>query len=370
MGPIKFERSVETAGFFSPLAGMDYAEQTIEVRRDPLTGMTAVASSELATKEEMFFGTTDWEHAEELARSSREGCFFCPEKVMDTTPRYPEDVVEGGRLRRGRALVFPNLFPLAALHAVVTYPERHFVRPSQFAADLLEEGLGAAVDFAGRAERAYPDLEHLELCCNHMLPAGASLVHAHFQVFGGPAVPWLVRQAWERSAAFVSAHGVSYWRALVDEETATGERFIGERDGCVWLAPFAPNGNREVMAVVPGAARISALRAEHVGALAAGLSRVLAWYEEVGLSAFNFTLYGGPLQGGAPATDGVADVGRADPVHPVVLRVIARSAFKPDYRTDDYFLQKQLGGELVFETPEQIAATLRPRFAADVPDGR
>ncbi|MCX6363893.1 MAG: hypothetical protein NTW58_06945, partial [Actinobacteria bacterium] len=148
MERIRFERSVETAAFFSPLAGMEYAEQTIEVRRDPLTGMTAVASSELATKEETFYGKTDWAYADELARTSREGCFFCPEKVMATTPRYPEDVVAGGRLQRGRALVFPNLFPLAALHAVITYPDLHFLRPSQFTPDLLEEGLGAAIDFA------------------------------------------------------------------------------------------------------------------------------------------------------------------------------------------------------------------------------
>ena len=51
MGLIAFERSIEKAGFFSPLAGMDYAEQTIEVRRDSSpTGMTAVSSSELATR--------------------------------------------------------------------------------------------------------------------------------------------------------------------------------------------------------------------------------------------------------------------------------------------------------------------------------
>ena len=157
----------------------------------------------------------------------------------------------------------------------------------------------------------------------------------------------------ERSAAFRREHGASYWRTLVDEERALGERFVAERAGCAWLVPFAPLGNREVMAVVPGAARVSALGAEQVAALADGLSRVLAWYERESLSAFNFTLYGGPL------TD--AD----DAGHPVVLRVIARSAFRPDYRTDDYFLQKQLGGELIFETPEAIAATLRGEIAGD-----
>ena len=95
MGLIKFETSAERATFFSPLAGMEFADQTIEVRRDPLTGMTAIGSSELATKEEMFYGKTDWAYAEDLASSSREGCFFCPEKVLETTPRYPDEVVPG-----------------------------------------------------------------------------------------------------------------------------------------------------------------------------------------------------------------------------------------------------------------------------------
>ena len=104
MERIRFDRSVETAAFFSPLAGMELAEQTIEVRRDPLTGMTAVASSELATKEETFYGRTDWEYADELAQKTREGCFFCPRRSWRQrrgTPRTwsPVGVFNaGGRL--------------------------------------------------------------------------------------------------------------------------------------------------------------------------------------------------------------------------------------------------------------------------------
>jgi UDPglucose--hexose-1-phosphate uridylyltransferase len=352
MARIEFERSIEKVSFFSPLAGMELAEQTIEVRRDPLTGTTAVASSELATKEEMFFGSTDWQHADELAARTREGCFFCPEKVLEVTPRYPEDVLPGGRLRRGRALVFPNLFPLAALHAVVTYPERHFLRPSEFEPELLAEGLGAALEFARHAEAAYDDLEHLELCCNHMLPAGASMVHPHFQVFGGAAAPWLLRRQWECEAAFREREGAPYWRTLVDEETARGERLIDTRAGCAWTAAYAPTGGREVVAVLPGRARLTALDDAQVAELSRGLSKVLTWYEREGLSAFNFTLSGGPLSGDAAT-------------HAVVLRVVARTAFKPDYRTDDYFLQKQLGGELFFSPPERLAAALRDEFGAD-----
>ena len=349
MGLIKFERSTETATFFSPLAGMELADQTIEVRRDPLTGMTAVGSSELTTKEEMFYGKTDWTYAEDLASSSREGCFFCPEQVLETTPQYPDEVVPGGRLEHGRALVFPNLFPLAALHAVVAYPETHFLRPSQFASDFLAEGLGAAVEFMGRAERAYPAIEHLELCCNYMLPAGASLAHPHFQVLGGPAVPYLLRMVWERCEEFATRNGAAYWRTLVDEETRRGERLVAEGAQCTWLTPFAPSGGREVMAVVPGVRRVSGLSGEQIAYLAYGLSKVLAWYEDQGLSAFNFTLGGGPRSGTGDA-------------NAVTLRVVARSAFRPDYRTDDFFLQKQLGSELMFIAPEELAAALRRRF--------
>jgi UDPglucose--hexose-1-phosphate uridylyltransferase len=350
MALISFARSDEKAGFFSPLTSMKFAEQIVQVRRDPLTGMTAVSSGELATKEEMFYGKTDWPYAEALAQSSRDSCFFCPERVLEATPKYADAVVPGGRLQRARALVFPNLFPLAALHAVVTYPDHHFLRLSEFSADLVAEGLGAAVDFAGRAERALAGLEHLELCCNHMLPAGASLAHPHYQVFGGPSTPWFVSLTWERAAAFAREHGVSYWQTLVDEEAERGERFIAEQSGCTWLAAYAPTGGREIVAVLPGFARIAALGDEQVAALAGGLAKILAWYEREDLSAFNFTLGGGPLSGNPDE-------------HAVTLRVIARSSFRPDYRTDDYFLQKQLGGELVFAPPEEIAKTLREEFA-------
>jgi hypothetical protein len=143
---IQFERRTEVAGFFSPLSGMEFAEDRVEIRTDPLTGMTAVASAGLEAKEEMFLGRTDWPYTDLLVARSREGCFFCPEKVLEATPRYPDELTPGGRLSHGRALVFPNLFPLARVHAVVTFPDKHFLRPSEFTPSLLEEGLGAALD--------------------------------------------------------------------------------------------------------------------------------------------------------------------------------------------------------------------------------
>jgi galactose-1-phosphate uridylyltransferase len=313
--------------------------------------MTAVASAGLETKEEMFLGKTDWAYAEALAARARDTCFFCPEKVLEATPRYPDELVSGGRLQHGRALVFPNLFPLAGVHAVVTLPEKHYLRPSEFTPDLLDEALGAAFEFAGRSERFYARMTHLEVSCNHMLPAGASLAHPHLQVFGGETAPWQVELYWRRSAAWKASHGASYWSTLVDQESASGERYIGGVDGVHWLVPFAPSGAREAIAVVPDARRLSELGAVQARSLSKGLSTILSWYEDEGLSAFNFSVLGGPLDG-------------RDTGFPVVLRVIARTAFRQDYRTDDYFLQKQLGGELMFAAPEEMAARLRRLWSA------
>ena len=106
-----------------------------------------------------------------------------------------------------------------------------------------------------------------------MLPAGASLVHPHFQMFGGPAVPWLLQLMWQRAEEFHAEHGVpEVPQELVDEETErNGERFIAAKAGCTWLAPFAPTGGREVIAGLPGFGRIAELGGEQVAALAAVL---------------------------------------------------------------------------------------------------
>ncbi len=75
---IHFERDFETAGFYSPLVGMEFAEDRVEVRTDPLTGMTAVASAGLEAKEEMFLGKTDWDVRRGAGRTNPRGLLLLP----------------------------------------------------------------------------------------------------------------------------------------------------------------------------------------------------------------------------------------------------------------------------------------------------
>ena len=105
-------------------------------------------------------------------------------------------------------------------------------------------------------------------------------------------------------------------------------------------------GSIVVLAVLPGLHELCAIDEQAVVALAHGVSRVLAHYWRCGFSTFNMTLF----------ADACGSEEAAFPVH---LRLICRQNVSPDYRTDDYFMQKLLGEELMLTTPEELAEGLR-----------
>ena len=69
----------------------------------------------------------------------------------------------------------------------------------------------------------------------------------------------------------------------------------------------------------------------------------------MGYGTFNFTFFFPPLR---------EQVSWFSP-H---LRIITRQNFYEAYRTDDYFLQRQLGAELILTPPEKLAQMMRTLF--------
>lgn len=122
---IEFVKTNETVSFFSPLADMKLVTGEIERRTDPLTGRVTVLTSFLKDKASVLFPDTDKALLSELVAQTRDKCFFCPERVEVVTPRFQEAWIEGGRIRRGTCLLFPNLFPISAVHGVAAVGEKH-----------------------------------------------------------------------------------------------------------------------------------------------------------------------------------------------------------------------------------------------------
>jgi UDPglucose--hexose-1-phosphate uridylyltransferase len=344
--PIELRQVEESLGFHSPLEGMALVQQRVLRRQDPLLGHWAAWASGLAGKGAFFFHPTDRELLQRMADDSQPRCFFCPERVEASTPRFPEHLVPGGALRRGECFLFPNLFPIAPVHAVVALGHAHFRQLDDFPVALLADGFGVAIEFVRTHFAGDPAARWFTVNGNYLPPAGASLVHPHMQILGGQHPFTSVERTSAACARWQAEHGQPFFDALLAHEEAAGERWLGRTGPARWLTAYAPQGANEVLAVLPGYCGLDSLDDDAIQGLAAGLERVLAGYHRMGHSTYNLSLQAGPC-------------GEAAPGFPPVLRIICRQNVAENYRTDGYFLQRQLGEELMLNTPEDLAEELR-----------
>ncbi|HUU01641.1 MAG TPA: hypothetical protein VM425_09390 [Myxococcota bacterium] len=343
---ISFEKFTESVEFHSPMQCMELVKHVIERRRDPLTGRIAIGSLALAGKGEFFFGPTDQALIEKIATDTRSNCLFCPEYVERSTPRYRDAWLPGGALRQGECFLFPNLFPLSAVHAVVVLGEKHYRNLDDFPADLVRDGLAVSLDFIRTLFGNAPENAYFTVNANYLFPAGASMVHPHMQIFGGRYPATAVSELLDDCRRYHDENGRDYFEQLVEEEEKLGKRYIRSSGPVHWLTPFAPTGTNEVLGVLPDRPHLLRLDDTAIEGLAMGISTVLAYYGEKGFSTFNFSLYSGRLND------------EASPA-PVFVRILCRQNVRKYYRADDYFIQKLLGEELILTTPEDLAAGLR-----------
>ena len=346
---MEFTTTEETLRFRSPLAGMALVEQRIQRRQDPLLGHWAVGSSGMVGKAQFVFNPFDREHMTALAARTERTCLFCPQRVEQVTPRYPDELIPGGCMRRGECFLFPNLFPVAPVHAVVALGGQHYRELPDFPATLLADGLALAIDFARRYRAAVPTPRFFSVSGNYLPPAGASQVHPHVQVLGGRHPATAVERLRQASLRWREEHGAPYFEQLLAHEEAAGERWVGRSGESAWLTAFAPLGAMEVLGVLPGVGHLVEVGEQAVADLARGLSAALAHYGRLGLSTFNFSLFSDACDG-EPGT------------FPVFLRLICRQNVAPDYRADDYFVQRLLGEELMVTLPEDLAEGMRTHW--------
>jgi galactose-1-phosphate uridylyltransferase len=108
-------------------------------------------------------------------------------------------------------------------------------------------------------------------------------------------------------------------------------------------------GSNEITAIHDKEADFGALSNGDLQDLAHGISKVLLLYERLGYLSFNYALFS------------VRQGARAEGAR-CVFKIISRQNLYPNYRSDDYFLQKMLQTELIFNLPEELAEQLKKMF--------
>jgi galactose-1-phosphate uridylyltransferase len=322
-------------------------EQVIEHRTDPLTGTVASVNAALGEKAKAFLGAADVGLLEELEARTRPTCPFCD--AGEKATRFPPELVPEGQLRVGRALAIPNLFAKAGFDAVVIVdPSRHVMFPSRIAPAALADAFRAAAELVRRARAGDASLVHHVAGMNFLGPGGSSVPHPHLQVHVR-GVPYSALARTARLAAdFRARTGRSFFDALLEAERG-GPRYVGRTGPVEWLAAWAPSHQKEVWGVLPGVATLADLDGGAAEAFAAGLSRIVSFYEDGGTHPFTFAFH--------------SSAERAAAGWALHVKVCSRPAFRAHYvNYDTWFTPMFLGDDVHTEAPEAYAERLRARW--------
>ena len=342
---IEFRTERKLARLHDPRRDFALTEIESEVRYDPLTGTSArICHFALRAPPLPDFAA--------IAAQSARHCPFCAGEVERVTPRFPDDLIPGGRLRHADAVLFPNLFPYDDLSAVAVLCGEHFQPMDAMPARLAANGLLVAREFMRRAAgRTGPWPAYGLATWNYMPPAGGTQVHPHMQVIVTTTPGNALARQLAAAEAFRARSGRAYGEALVAAERG-GERWIGERGRAAWLVPYAPTGVAgDAMCVFRDRTTVAELDDADVADFAASLSRVLAGFAARGLWSFNLSLL--PDAFDAPSRGNW-----------LTARLLPRFYLNPALHVSDAsYMQLLLGEPFSMLRPEEVARDLRASFA-------
>jgi len=350
MAAIQFERYGSNFRILNPFNNFAEEEHRVEVRKDPLLGDTSVYNPYLKDKVKAFFGENDPGLIDRLVTESAKTCIFCGDNVRQKTARYPDDIVPGGRIEVGEAVLFANLFSIATYHPVIALSKAHFLKLSEFSSRMLSDGFRAAKMFLRDIYQRDATIAFSTVNANYLLPAGASLVHPHMQMLVGDIPYSYHARLLNASGEYLVKNGTEYFADLITEEKRSGERYIARQGGWHWIASFSPTGSNEIMGIHESESDLGKLTERDLRDLCDGISKVLALFESLGHLSFNYSVY---------SAKGGETVG----FH-CMIKIVNRQNLYPNYRNDDYFLQKLLQSELILNLPEDLAEKARKHFSS------
>lgn len=288
---MKFESIKKETVVLNPRKNM--APRTIpsEIRKDPLTGR----SSRIC-----HFMKLQWEKPdfEKLVAGTEAACPFCPDKVMDLTPCFPEEILPEGRLTLGDLVLFPNIAPYDSIGAVATMSSRHFIPMTEIDTDCIARAFGLALKFFRRIHASgHPESIYHLINWNYMPPSGSSLIHPHLQVFSSSSAPNLMREELEAAQTYMDINGTNYWDDFVAHEKMVDERYLATIGRTSWFVPYAPIGVAgDVMAIVDGVRSTLELTDMDITDIAKGLTHTMAAYDKMGIYSFNMNFFTGRLK--------------------------------------------------------------------------
>jgi len=308
-------------------------ERKVEVRFDPFTGRRC------RILEKAILVPPGKDFSEILKEKD---CPFCGDSMVKCTPDFLPDIVPEGRIRQGKAVLIPNLYPYADHTAVVVF-EKHYTPVESFTQTELEDALKAARRYIELAFKSDPNAKYCSINWNYMPPSGGTVIHPHLQVILDRYPTFMQELLLKGSEA-----NQGIWDAYITKELSLKERFIAKVGMVDIFAPWAPMGFDQVDGVVEGVTSIKELRDKTLKELAEAIHKVLGFYGHLKRSSFNMALFSSALD--VPAGKG-----------PMWLnfKMLGRSNMSPYYRSDAGYTERLHYESVVNKPPELVASQMK-----------
>jgi UDPglucose--hexose-1-phosphate uridylyltransferase len=314
----------------------------IEVRTHPITGRRCRVTFSRSMERESALQTLPPPPPD----ADRTGdCPFCSSQMEKRTPLLHPGVAPEGRMRSGRSILFPNLYPYGAFSAVSLFDDRHFVEIGTADVDTYADSFINCVRYLKQVSRFDPEAVFMAITQNHLPAAGGSLVHPHLQVHAD-RIPsnhhaFLMRRAMD----YRSQTGRLLFSDYLDAERTAGRRIIGKTGSWHWLAAFAPEGFFEIWAIYPGQTSFFQLNADQWHDLALGVVNAQHFYRSLCRNSYNL---------------GLLAVEQVRSALELKVTLVARANYAPWVRSDITGYEVMLGDMATFNAPEETADLARP----------
>ncbi|MCG7345600.1 hypothetical protein MHZ92_15815 [Sporosarcina sp. ACRSL] len=282
--PIEFRKHDEFFTFHDPMQDGKLIDRKTEIRFDPLTRET----SRIIFDPGAPFVPKDYSELAKATEGSK--CPFCAENISKITPRFPDELVEGGRFVGKEAVVFPNLFPYSKHNAVVRMSEKHYVKLEEFTETLISDAFKAAHQYSKNVLEFDPKTEYISINWNYLPPSGGSILHPHIHVLASEQPTNYQATITSNSHDFHEKEGHNYFTSLVAEESTLRERWIGKKGSINWIHAFAPKGHCDFIGVFE-ASSFPELASSGYDDLANSLLRFFRYFKEIGIESFNASLF-------------------------------------------------------------------------------
>ena len=336
---IVFRQETRSSSFLDPFDGFREKRREVQIREDPLTG---------AVSRVFAYRRRPPQQSETADEDQPPVCAFCKENIETMTSKFPPALIPQGRLRRGEAVVFPNIFPYDTHNAVVVITEQHEVAITGWSARKLVDALAVSREYIETVVGAEGDRWIYSINWNYTPIAGASQLHPHLQIVLSRQPTREQGRLIEAGRKYMETNAGNYWEDLIRAEEEADVRYGGHTGDIPWLVSYAPRGFvPDVIAILPDDTDFTTCRGEEIEQLAGGLVKLFNYYGSRRVTGANLTLYSQ-----SPGED----------YFWTHARIVPRLRIPPLNISDvNYFKLMHDEGITLF-TPERMCEELKPFF--------